>query len=109
MFLKYKIIAITNQTITFHAQYTKLEGEIRDGDNIKNLDHNVNKVVDCLKLIYPDFEEIFRFLYENVDEYLPGKAGTAAFLINEHQYKANFRIDKEINVMSLINNLINNK
>ena len=56
-----------------------------------------------------DFEEIFRFLYENVDEYLPGKAGTAAFLINEHQYKANFRIDKEINVMSLINNLINNK
>ena len=56
-----------------------------------------------------DFEEIFRFLYENADEYLPGKAGTVAFLINEHQYKANFRIDKEINVMSLINNLINNK
>tara|TARA_Y100000361_G_scaffold61646_1_gene54083 strand:+ start:2678 stop:3592 length:915 start_codon:yes stop_codon:yes gene_type:complete len=56
-----------------------------------------------------DFEEVFRFLYDNADEYLPGKAGTAAFLINEHQYKANFRIDKEINVMSLINNLINNK
>ena len=56
-----------------------------------------------------DFEELFRFLYENADKYLPGKAGTAAMLINEHQYKANFRIDKEINVMSLINNLINNK
>jgi replication factor C small subunit len=56
-----------------------------------------------------DFEEVFRFLYENADKYLPGKAGTAAMLINEHQYKANFRIDKEINVMSLINNLINNK
>tara|TARA_Y100000592_G_scaffold6633_1_gene9445 strand:+ start:2696 stop:3610 length:915 start_codon:yes stop_codon:yes gene_type:complete len=56
-----------------------------------------------------DFEEVFRFLYDNADKYLPGKSGTAAFLINEHQYKANFRIDKEINVMSLINNLINNK
>ena len=56
-----------------------------------------------------DFEELFRFLYDNADNYLPGKAGTAAFLINEHQYKANFRIDKEINVMSLINNLINTK
>jgi len=56
-----------------------------------------------------DFEEVFRFLYENADEYLPGKAGTAAIIINEHQYKANFRIDKEINIMSLINNLINNK
>ncbi|MBC8395873.1 MAG: hypothetical protein H8E16_02090 [Flavobacteriales bacterium] len=56
-----------------------------------------------------DFEEVFRFLYENANKYLPGKAGTAAILINEHQYKANFRIDKEINIMSLINNLINSK
>tara|TARA_R100000908_G_C3741524_1_gene137927 strand:+ start:332 stop:1243 length:912 start_codon:yes stop_codon:yes gene_type:complete len=56
-----------------------------------------------------DFEEVFRFLYDKADEYLPGKAGTVAILINEHQYKANFRIDKEINIMSLINNLINNK
>ena len=56
-----------------------------------------------------DFEEVFRFLYDNADEYLPNKVGIAAILINEHQYKANFRIDKEINIMSLINNLINNK
>jgi len=56
-----------------------------------------------------DFDELFRTLYERVSEYLPGKEGTASILINEHQYKANFRIDKEINIMSLIQNLINNK
>jgi len=56
-----------------------------------------------------DFEELFRFLYENASEYMPGKEGTAAMLINEHLYKSNFRIDKEINLMSLIQNLINNK
>lgn len=56
-----------------------------------------------------DFEELFRFLYENASEYLPGKEGTAAILINEHLYKSNFRIDKEINLMSLIQQLINNK
>lgn len=56
-----------------------------------------------------DFEELFRFLYENASEYMPGKEGTAAILINEHLYKSNFRIDKEINLMSLIQNLINNK
>lgn len=56
-----------------------------------------------------DFEEVFRFLFDYASEYLPGKEGTAAILINDHQYKANFRIDKEINIMSLINNLINNK
>lgn len=56
-----------------------------------------------------DYDELFRFLYENSTEYLPGKEGTAAIIINEHLYKANFRIDKEINLMSLIQNLINNK
>ena len=56
-----------------------------------------------------DFDELFKSLYEKSSEYLPGKEGTAAILINDHQYKANFRIDKEINCMSLISNLINNK
>ena len=56
-----------------------------------------------------DFEELFRFLYENASEYMPNKEGTAAMLINEHQYKSNFRIDKEINLMSLIQMIINSK
>ena len=56
-----------------------------------------------------DFDELFKSLYNRATEYLPGKEGTVAILVNEHQYKANFRIDKEINVMSLISNLINNK
>jgi replication factor C small subunit len=56
-----------------------------------------------------DFDELFKSLYNKSGEYLPGKEGTATILINEHQYKANFRIDKEINIMSLIQNLINNK
>ena len=56
-----------------------------------------------------DFDELFKALYERASEYLLGKEGTASILINEHQYKANFRIDKEINTMSLIQNLINNK
>ena len=56
-----------------------------------------------------DFDELFKSLYERASEYLPGKEGTVAILVNDHQYKANFRIDKEINAMSLISNLINNK
>ena len=56
-----------------------------------------------------DFDELFRFLYENASKYIPGKEGTVAILVNEHLYQSNFRIDKEINVMSLIQNIINNK
>ena len=56
-----------------------------------------------------DFEEMYRALYEESSNYMPGKEGTVAILINDHQYKSNFRIDKEICLMSLIQNLINNK
>jgi len=56
-----------------------------------------------------DFDELYRFLYDNSDKYLPNKQGTVAMLINEHQYQSNFRIDKEINAMSLIQSLIYNK
>ncbi len=56
-----------------------------------------------------DFDELFRVLYERASEYIPNKEGTIAILINEHQYKANFRIDKEINIMSLIQQILNNK
>lgn len=84
----------------------------------------IDKVIDELKKSKPyfnsirqiiadsnveDFDELFKALYERASEFLPNKEGTVAMLANDHQYKANFRIDKEINTMSLIQNLINNK
>ena len=56
-----------------------------------------------------DFEELFRFLFDNAEVYLPNREGTVAMLINDHQYKANFRIDKEINMISLLQQIINIK
>ena len=56
-----------------------------------------------------DFDELFRALYDRSSEYYKDKEGTATLAINEHQYKANFRIDKEINIMSLIQTLIKYK
>ena len=100
-------------------------------DNILKLDKSIlvssnyiDKVIDKLKqdkdtfkeirqiiadANVDDFDELFRALYERASEDVFAKEGTIATLINDHQYKANFRIDKEINVMSLINNIINNK
>jgi DNA polymerase III delta prime subunit len=75
----------------------------KDKPNFKNIRQTIaNANVD-------DFEELFRSLYDRASEYVFAKEGTIATLINDHQYKANFRIDKEINIMSLINNIINNK
>jgi hypothetical protein len=49
-----------------------------------------------------DFEELYRNLFEYAPKYASGKEGSIAIILNEHLYQANFRIDKEINVMSAI-------
>ena len=84
------MLAILEELKTKKPSFTKIRQTIADA----NVD---------------DFEELFRFLYDESSQYLPNKEGTVAMLVNEHQYKANFRIDKEINTMSLIQNLIENK
>ena len=53
-----------------------------------------------------DFEELFRYLYDNASVYAEGSEGMVAIYINEYSYQANFRIDKEINLMGLIAKLI---
>jgi hypothetical protein len=53
-----------------------------------------------------DFEELYRNLFEYAPKYAPGKEGSIAIILNEHLYQANFRIDKEINVMSAIAKII---
>jgi replication factor C small subunit len=53
-----------------------------------------------------DFEEFYRYLYDNAGSYSPKSEGMVAILINEYSYQANFRIDKEINMMALIAKLI---
>ena len=53
-----------------------------------------------------DFEELYRSLFEYSSKYAPGSEGSIAIILNEHLYQANFRTDKEINVMSAIAKII---
>jgi replication factor C small subunit len=53
-----------------------------------------------------DFEELYRYLYDNASAYANGMEGMVAIYINEYSYQSNFRIDKEINAMALIQKLI---
>ncbi len=53
-----------------------------------------------------DFEELYRSLFEHSSKYAPGKEGSVTIILNEHLHQANFRIDKEINVMSAIAKII---
>ena len=53
-----------------------------------------------------DFEELYRYLYDNASTYANGREGMVAVYINEYSYQSNFRIDKEINCLALISKLI---
>ena len=97
-------------------------------DNVIKLDTDTligsnyqNQILEELKLKKPnwrtirqivadsnvkDFEGLYRFLYDNSSEYASGKEGMIAFYINEYSYQSNFRIDKEVNCMALISQII---
>ena len=53
-----------------------------------------------------DFEELYRFLFDESSSYAPGKEGSVAIILNEHLYQANFRIDKEINISSALAKIV---
>ena len=55
-----------------------------------------------------DFEDVYRFLYDTLDEYGKNDLAKATIIIDieNYMYHANFRIDKEINVCALIASIL---
>lgn len=53
-----------------------------------------------------DFDETYQFLYEKVDEYATGSVAQAILYIADAQYKSAMVVDKEINFMSCMINII---
>ena len=55
-----------------------------------------------------DFEDVYRFLYDTLDEYGNNDLAKAMIIIDieNYMYHANFRIDKEINVMALLASIL---
>ena len=53
-----------------------------------------------------DFEELYRLLFEHISIYAKDKEGSITIILNDHLHQSNFRIDKEINIMSAIAKII---
>jgi len=53
-----------------------------------------------------DYDEMYRFLYDEASKYPPGNEGQVSIILSEMQYQSNFRIDKEINLMSTISQIL---
>jgi DNA polymerase III delta prime subunit len=53
-----------------------------------------------------DFNQLFRYLYDNVDQYGSGFVSTIILIIAETQYKDSFVVDHEINAMAMFIQII---
>lgn len=55
-----------------------------------------------------DIDNMYRFLFNNMKEFCPeSKWGEITEILAEMNYQSNFKVDKEINVMSTISQIIN--
>ncbi len=96
-----------DQSILVSSNYIdKVITELSKGNKVSSF-NTIRQIIADANV--DDFDGLFRALYDRSSEYYKDKEGTATLAINEHQYKANFRIDKEINIMSLIQTLIKYK
>ena len=69
------------------------------------------KYQDCRQIISDSkvttFDELYRYLYDNLNEFAPQKLhGDIILMVAEYQYKDSFVVDKEINVVALLINIM---
>jgi replication factor C small subunit len=52
------------------------------------------------------FEDLYRFLFDNIDDFASTKVSNCIVAIAEAQYQDTFVVDKEINIMAMFSKLI---
>ena len=52
------------------------------------------------------FEDLYKFLFDNIDEYAGAKVSNCIVIIAEAQYQDTFVVDKEINIMAMFSKII---
>ena len=94
-----------DKTSTIQANYMDEVLEILKSDgNVKDTFLSVRQLIENSKV--GDYTPFYRFLYDNIDEYADGKVGNTILKIAEAQYKDAFVVDKEINIMALLLEII---
>jgi len=97
-------LTIDKSLITSNGYTDAILKELKSAN--KNSFKNIRQILTDSNL--SDFDEIYRFLYDNLDEYGKNDLAKTSIIIEieNYMYHANFRIDKEINVMALISKIL---
>ena len=96
---------VIDKQSTLEANYTeKVVQELMSNNDAKTKFTNVRQVIADSGV--KSFEPLYRTLYDRVDDYGKGKVGQTILNIADGQYKDAMVVDKEINVMAMMLNII---
>ena len=92
-------------TSTVQANYTdNVIKVLQSGGDVKQQFTEIRQIIADSKV--KDFTPLYRTLYDEVDNYASGKVGQTILNIADGQYKDSMVVDKEINVMAMILNIL---
>ena len=92
-------------TSTVQANYTdNVIKVLQKSGDIKEQFTEIRQIINDSKL--KDFTPLYRSLYDEVDNYVSGKVGQTILNIADGQYKDAMVVDKEINVMAMMLNIL---
>lgn len=96
---------VINKQLTLEANYAdKVVQELISKNDAKTKFTNIRQIIADSGV--KSFEPLYRTLYDRVDEYAEGKVGQTILNIADGQYKDVMVVDKEINTMAMILNII---
>jgi replication factor C small subunit len=94
-----------DSTSTIQANYIDdVIKVLQKGGDIKKQFTEIRQVIADSKV--KDFTPLYRGLYDEVDNYASGKVGQTILNIADGQYKDSMVVDKEINVMAMMLNIL---
>jgi DNA polymerase III delta prime subunit len=90
-----------DKTSTIQANYMdEVLTILKSNGSVKDSFTKVRQIIADSKV--KDFTPFYRFLYDNVDDYANGKVGNTILKIADAQYKDASVVDKEINIMAMM-------
>ena len=99
------VTLVNDKASTIQANYMdEVLTLLKSNGSVKDTFQSVRKVIADSKV--KDFTPFYRFMYDSVDEYADGKVGNTILKIADGQYKDASVVDKEINIMAMMLEII---
>ena len=98
------ILALSKNKSVIQNYQELILKELKNGDKKKAFE-NIRQIISDSRLKH--FDNLFRFLFDYVDEYGKGHIANIILLIHKYQFECSLVVDKEPGIMSLFIEILN--